>query len=458
MQIKTRLTLLFTLIAATILLIFAAVIYYAAKESREREFYALLQKEAYTKVNLFLDAQVDKNTLQEIYHNNRKILNEVEVAIYSTDYNLLYHDAVDLDFVKETEKMLQEIRKKGKIEFYQDNWQVIGIVYPYRGQDFIVTAAAYDQYGYNKLEHLLQTMVVVFIFSMVIIYLAGRLFSTRVFAPINSMTEKARRISATNLDLRLASNHTKDELSLLADTFNDMLDRLENSFDAQKSFVSHISHELRTPLAAIIAELELAGNKERTTTEYKHVINNTLSDAQKLVRLSNSLLDFAKASYDPTEIAFRPVRVDELLLDARQQVQQAEKTYKIDIHFSEDIEDENHISVNGNEYLLKVAFINLFENGCKFSPLRQSTVHVAFDAQDIILHFSDQGIGIPAEDLENIFLPFYRGENRQFADGNGIGLPLTKRLFYYTKASCPYNRSHRKGPALPFGFPISNSF
>lgn len=234
MQIKTRLTLLFTLIAATILLIFAAVIYYAAKESREREFYALLQKEAYTKVNLFLDAQVDKNTLQEIYHNNRKILNEVEVAIYSTDYNLLYHDAVDLDFVKETEKMLQEIRKKGKIEFYQDNWQVIGIVYPYRGQDFIVTAAAYDQYGYNKLEHLLQTMVVVFIFSMVIIYLAGRLFSTRVFAPINSMTEKARRISATNLDLRLASNHTKDELSLLADTFNDMLDRLENSFDAQK--------------------------------------------------------------------------------------------------------------------------------------------------------------------------------------------------------------------------------
>src|SRR5690625_7541888 len=81
------------------------------------------------------------------------------------------------------------------------------------------------------------------------------------------MTDKAANISATNLDLRLPSNGNKDELSELANTFNEMLNRLENSFDAQKHFVSNISHELRTPLAAIITELELSANKEKNAEE-----------------------------------------------------------------------------------------------------------------------------------------------------------------------------------------------
>ena len=81
MKIRTRLIILFTLITAVILLLFATVIYFSAKENREAEFYSLLKKEAITKANLFLNAKVDKKTLQDIYHNNRKILNEVEVAI-----------------------------------------------------------------------------------------------------------------------------------------------------------------------------------------------------------------------------------------------------------------------------------------------------------------------------------------------------------------------------------------
>jgi len=82
MKIRTRLVFLFTVITAIILSLFATVIYLSAKENRQIEFYNLLQKEAITKANLFLNAHVDKKILQDIYHNNRKILNEVEVAIY----------------------------------------------------------------------------------------------------------------------------------------------------------------------------------------------------------------------------------------------------------------------------------------------------------------------------------------------------------------------------------------
>lgn len=445
MKTRTRLTILFTLITATILLAFAAVIYYTAKENREKEFYTLLKKEAITKANLFLNASVEKQTLQDIYHNNRKILNEVEVAIYDTAFTLLYHDAVDIDFVKETKQMIDEIKQKNEIRFYQEDWQVIGLLYEFEGKNFIVTATAIDQYGYNKLDSLFKTIVIVFIISILVIYIAGRFFSKKAFEPVKEMTEKAANISATNLDLRLPRNGNKDELSELANTFNEMLNRLENSFDAQKNFVSNISHELRTPLAAIITELELSANKEKNAAEYKTAINNALNDAKKLARLSNSLLDLAKASYDPAEISFKPIRIDEILLDARQQVQKANPDYKIDIHFENDFENDNQISVNGNEYLLKVAFVNLFENGCKFSDNKQSNVSVFFENEKIKLRFTDKGIGISEDDLKNIFVPFYRGDNKNFADGNGIGLSLTQKIIALHKGIISVSSKRNEG-------------
>lgn len=445
MKIRTRLTILFTLITATILLAFASVIYFSAKKNREREFYSILKKEAITKANLFFNAKVDTKTLQDIYRNNREILNEVEVAIYDTGFNLLYHDAVDIDYVKETPEMINEIFQKGEIQFYQQDWQVIGLRYEYKNKNYIITATAIDQYGYNKLNSLLKNSIIVFIISIIFIYLAGLYFSKKAFDPVKDMIEKAKVISVTNLDLRLNSNGSKDELDELANTFNEMLNRLENSFDAQKHFVSNISHELRTPLAAIITELELSTNKEKSVAEYKSIIQKALGDAKKLVRLLNGLLDLAKASYDPSEIAFKPIRIDEILLDAREQVQQANSDYKIEIVFEQEFENENQISINGNEYLLKVAFANLFENGCKFSKDRQSSVFISFERDKIQLRFTDNGIGISENDLNYIFTPFYRGENKIYAEGNGIGLALTHKIILLHKGTISVSSKQNEG-------------
>ncbi|MEO8934220.1 MAG: HAMP domain-containing sensor histidine kinase [Xanthomarina sp.] len=454
MKTRTQLAILFTLITATILLAFAAIIYYSTQESREREFYTLLKKEAITKANLYFNAKVNPQTLQDIYRSNRQVLNEVEVAIYDKDFTLLYHDAVDIDFVKETKSMNDDIYKKGEIKFYQEGWQVIGLRYEYEGIDYVVTATSYDQYGYNKLNSLLKTSILVFIISIIFIYIAGVFFSKKAFKPVSEMTEKAQNITATNLDLRLPfNNNNKDELSELAQTFNAMLDRLEQSFDAQKHFVSNISHELRTPLAAIITELELSISKERNINEYKTAIENSLTDAKKIVRLSNSLLDMAKASYDPSEISFKSVRIDEVLLDARQQVQQGNPNYKIDIHFENDFENDQQISVNANAYLLKVAFANLFENGCKFSENHHSKVSIDFKEHSIHLQFSDQGIGISKIDLKNIFKPFYRGDNQKFADGNGIGLSLTQKIILLHKGDISASSTKEVGTNFYVSFP-----
>lgn len=431
MKTKTKLSLFFSFISATILLVFASVIYLSAKQSRESVFYNSLKKEAITKANVLFKAKVDSKTLQDIYRSNRKVLNEVEVAIYTPSFELLYHDAVDIDVVKETQQMIDEIYEKKELQFYADDWQVVGLTYEYNNQEYIITAAAFDLYGYNKLHALLMTIIIGFVIAVLIIFIAGRIFSKKAFKPIAEMNEKAKVISATSLDLRLDNDQNKDELSELAHTFNHMLDRLESSFNSKKDFVSNVAHELRTPLSAMIAELDLTANKEKTTEEYKLAIENTLNDARKLARLSNSLFDFAKASYDPAEIAFRSVRIDEILLDARHQVTRVNPGYTIDIHFEPDFykdENDGKMVVKGNEYLLKVAFANLLENGCKFSSDNKSKIIIALKENKISLDFSDKGIGISDVDLENIFIPFYRGENKSFTEGNGIGLPLTKKI------------------------------
>lgn len=452
-KIRTRLTFLFTFIIAGILLVFAAIIYFSAKQNRENEFYSSLKKEAITKANLFFNAKVNATTLQTIYKNNRKVLNEVEVAIYDTSSHLLYHDVADIDFIKETRQIIDNIIKKKEIKFYRTDWQVIGILYYFDNRDYVITAESYDQYGYSKLSSLRRSIFVVFLVSLLLIFLAAGLFIKKIFAPLIEMTSKAKTISATNLDLRLKTNNSKHELSQLANTFNEMLNRLENSFDAQKNFVANISHELRTPLSAMITELELSQFKERSIADYKTVIRHSLSDAKKLARLSNSLLDFAKASYDPSEINFSITRLDELLLDAQLQVQKANPEYDIDILFEKEFDNDDLISVNGNAYLLKTAFVNLMENACKFSQNKQCTVSISYENENVILKFADKGSGIEEEDLPHIFTAFYRGKNKEFADGNGIGLSLTQKIVTLHKGKISVQSKMNEGTIFELELP-----
>lgn len=428
MTIRKRLTLLFTSIIALLLLAFALVIYFSLAQNREEEYYNLLHHTAITKANLLLDAKVQPSVLQLIYRNAENSLFQEEVAIYDPSFHLLYHDAVDIDKVKETRKMIDEIVSKKQIRFYQGSLQVVGFLYHHHQKDYIITAAANDESGYSKLINLKYTLIISFFVAIIFVYMAGQFFASKALKPVSDLVDEVEEITATNLDLRIKEGNGKDEIAELAITFNAMLNRLEKSFDAQKEFVSNISHELRTPLTAMLTELQVTLEKERDNQFYKDSITHAVSDAQKLVKLSNSLLDMAKANYDHTEISFKEVRLDELLLDARNDVLHNQRDFKINLTFEQEIEDDDLISVMGNEYLLKVAFMNLIENGCKFSSDHECSVSIRYLPQNIILSFKNKGAGISQEELPKIFKAFYRGENQKVSFGNGIGLSLTKKI------------------------------
>jgi two-component system, OmpR family, sensor histidine kinase ArlS len=264
------------------------------------------------------------------------------------------------------------------------------------------------------------------------------------------MVDQVDQITATNLDLRLPGEHGKDEPAELAATFNSMLDRLGNSFEAQKQFVSNIAHEIHTPLTAIIGETDLALSQSINNPSYENALKNIHKDAYRLSRLTRSLLDLAKASYDPSEIRLKTVRVDEILLDARNDVLKIDPAYKIELLFDEVHDDIPEIS--GNEYLLRVAFSNLMENGCKFSAEKKVSAILSYVNKTIMVTFSDRGSGIPENERDDILEPFFRGSNSESVEGSGIGLPLVKRIVQLHKATMEIISNENDGTKVEIRF------
>lgn len=428
MKIRTKLTLRYTCVTAVIFLLFMLTIYLFVEHNRSETFFRDLKQEGVTKAHLFLKNQVDAKTMQSIYLNNTAFINEVEVAVYTPSFEILYHDAYRNDIVKETPEMIQRILKEQSIEFYEGEFQAIGMLYNFQGKDYIVTAAAYDGYGYENQKALEDVLIILSIVGLTILTVVGYLLARSALTPVSNIVKEAESITAVQISKRLPVGNEHDELGELSIAFNQMLNRLEEAFKAQKMFVSNVSHELRTPMAALIAELELAVLKERTLSEYETAINNALNDSNRVVKLIEGLLNLAKTDYLPEQIKMEEVRLDELLLDARALVIRANPSYKVELIFEQEAEDDSVITVMGNNYLLTTAFVNLMENNCKFSAGKTSMVQISFWEEHSIIRFSDNGIGISDEDKMNLFTPFYRGENKGFTQGHGIGMALTKKI------------------------------
>ena len=133
-----------------------------------------------------------------------------------------------------------------------------------------------------ELNNLLTMMLTGYIVSIIFIYFAGQYFAKKSLEPIINIISQVRKITSTNLKVRVQKDKNKDEIFELAMIFNDMLERIDKAFEIQKTFVSNASHELRTPLTGIITELELILNKDREKQEYRESLTNVLKDSQLL--------------------------------------------------------------------------------------------------------------------------------------------------------------------------------
>jgi signal transduction histidine kinase len=259
-------------------------------------------------------------------------------------------------------------------------------------------------------------------------FIIGWFFSGRALKPINDVIKRVEDISITSLNLRVPVIHEKDEIGRLAGTFNNMLERLETSFGTQKVFISNASHELRTPLTSINGQLEVLMMKERSSEEYREALASVLDDIKSLIDLSNRLLLIARTSTQNPLKQEKKIRIDEILWQAPEEVKKFNNNFKISISLDPSLADSDQMLIYGDESLLRVAVSNLIDNACKYSADKSVNVLIVQSGKWIEVHFKDNGIGIPAEDLKKVFEPFYRSSNALTYRGSGIGLQLVNQI------------------------------
>lgn len=445
MTITNKLTLLFTGLVAIIILLSASAIYYFTAEFRKQDFQERLSNKGENVAKLLIKVEeIDNELLKKIEQDNPLTLPKEQIAIFDYKNRILFKSGESIIANPDT-LILDKIRLEGNIFYQEGKNDIVGFLYVDRYERFVVWVTAQDIYGYRKLSNLRNVLISVFFSCIIIVLMAGRIFASRAMNPIQKVIDQVETISASSLDKRLNEGNGQDEIARLSHTFNNMLGRLESAFNVQKTFIANASHELRTPLAIIRGQLEVLLQKERNTEEYKETIQSVLLDISALNQTSNRLLLLAQASSETTEQSFVPVRLDEVIWQARSEVLKRNEDYIVLVKFEELDELLETCFVVGNELLLKTALLNLFENACKYADDHKANVLLSKENNQFTIQIIDNGIGIEIKDQKNIFQPFYRGDNTGNRNGHGIGLSLAEKIIISHKGTLSFTSVVNEG-------------
>jgi signal transduction histidine kinase len=269
----------------------------------------------------------------------------------------------------------------------------------------IVSAANY--YSTHHLAYLRNILLIGIVLASAVALFVAFVFSRQVFTPVKEITDKVKEISSQSLHLRLESGRVNDEIGELETTFNNMLDRLETAFETQNNFISNASHELSTPLTTIIGEAEVTLSKSRSETEYVESLTTILSEAERLEKITKSLLFLAQTGFAGKAQKFDKVRVDQLLWDVKSTIDKINPKNKVQINTSLMPESPEQLKIKGNEQLLHLALTNLVSNACKYSHNKPVTVSIGAADDKVIIVIKDTGVGIPDAELKFIYDPFF---------------------------------------------------
>jgi len=428
MEIRQKLSLQFTLIVALIQVILSVSIYMAFARLRVEDMYERLEARATSVGQLLIEIdEIDTGVLKKIEENNPMKLPEEKIIIFDQDDRVLFSNDNQNDLPISSSR-INRARMYKRDRSHIGRHEVLGKFYTSHKDRVVVFIAAIDLDGYRKLALLQLILIIVFFIGMILVYFAGRVFAGRAIRPILQVMTQVDQIGITNLNARLDEGNGKDEIARLAATFNKLLERLEISFHMQKSFISNASHELNTPLTVITGQLEVVLMKARTNEEYAERITTVLSEIRDLNQLSNKLLLLAQASTELTSANFTRLRIDELLWQVRSDMIERHPEYTVRFDLDENLDDEDQLMVSGNTLLLKAAFANIVENGCKYSDNQKVDISLTKETESILIHFTDQGTGISESELQMVFQPFYRSRSAKGKEGHGIGLSLAEKV------------------------------
>ncbi len=458
MQIRTRLTLQFTLLVSTIVLLSFLAIYLFSERLAKQDFSRRLREKAITSAFLLIKVdQVDTVLLKIIDRAKRDNLFRERIRVYDEADKEIYASG-DTMKLPITQQVIAKVKLEGEQQTVFNEFTVAGIPFNDRAKSYIIVASAEDVIGYNRLVDLRRLLTALFVIVIGLVFISGWIYSGRALRPIQKIITNVQNISPQNLSQRLEESPHPDEMGKLIMIFNGLLTRIENAFKLQKMFVSNVSHELKNPLTNITSQLEVTLLNERPREEYQRTIESVLEDIKSLNHLSVSLLDLARLTQDSDTFTMAEVRLDEILWETRERVGAIDHQYRIEISIKNMPEDESRLLVNGNPHLLRTAFQNIIENACKFSEDSRAEVELVCEPGELRVQVTDRGPGIEKKDIDNVFQPFFRTDATSKVKGYGVGLSLSQRIISIHKGKISIESTPGSGTCITVLLPPARGF
>ena len=270
--------------------------------------------------------------------------------------------------------------------------------------------------------------------TVVLSAIGGSVMAKRTLKPVTDMTHAAQTISASNLSQRLPTRGRRDELDELAETFNAMIARLQQSFDKMNEFAANVSHELRTPLQAMQGETELALIARAPLAECRRVLESNLEEIDRLNRMIRNLLVLAQADAGEMRPRLEPMDLNELVRDLVEQMRVVAQARGVELR----ADTAAPVALRADSLRVRQMVLNLIDNAVKYTPAG-GRIEVRVDRYAAApgahpqarVQVRDNGVGIAADDLPFIFDRFYRADKSRTRgvageDGCGLGLPIVK--------------------------------
>ncbi len=306
---------------------------------------------------------------------------------------------------------------------------------------------------WSRLEDLKQLIFLRVPFVIVISGLASIFFIRATLKPINKMIRAIREVRSENL-ARLQVPDTNDEIAGLAETFNEMVGRLEKSFNSQKQIVQDVSHELKTPLTVLKGEIEVTLKKKRTAEEYEGLLLSNQEEVEKMQTIVDNLLILARFDHHDFRLEMKRLDLEKVIHGVIREVGVLAKAKNIQI----DMQAKGGISLEGHQEHVHRLFRNLIENAIKYTPNDGYVRIFSYERRGFIaVDVCDNGVGIPVEHLPHVFDRFYRVDNARSGKGFGLGLSIAKSIAAAHKGEIQVESFLGKGSTFRVLFPMNAS-
>lgn len=290
-----------------------------------------------------------------------------------------------------------------------------------------VTAGSPIQRIEDSMKNLLRVMLVAIIVATGLVAGGGYFLTRKTLQPVHRITQKARKISSSNLDERIDITNSEDELGQLSRVLNDLLQRLQKSFENQQQFMADAAHELKTPLALLRTHWENELNNPKVPLEMKERFVQDIETITRLSHLINNLLLLSHTEPVSAHFDFGPVKLNDILEDV---ISDASIMAELKL---QTIQNESFpaIVVNGDKSRLYQLFFNILDNAIKYTPEKGTIeINLRSEQNQAVIEIRDNGTGIPVEDIPKIFERFYRvkKDRARKTGGSGLGLAICKLI------------------------------